>query len=101
LAKSQYVVFYCRKARGWNAGLAMVRIKPRTETVDIILPVKKRQLASALPKRLFNRLNLKTVNGGCFALRASALDREGVGIVARAIGKLVASGTIELPKAEG
>ena len=101
LAKSQYVAFYCRKVEGWNAGLAMVRIKPRTQTVDITLPVKRAAIAKALPKRLFNKLSLDAMKSGCFLTRASGLDREGVGIIARAIGKLVASGTIELPKAEG
>jgi hypothetical protein len=101
LAKSQYVAFYCREARGWNAGLAMVRIKPRTVTVDITLPVDEADLKKALPKRLFNKLQVDGVGSGRFITRLWGLDREGVGIAAKAIGKLVESGKIELPKAEG
>lgn len=101
LHKSNYITFYCRMAQGWNVGLALVRVKPRTQTVDIILSVDSKRLAEALPKRLFKKLDCDSIKSGRFITRASKLDREGVGIIARAIGKLVENGTIELPKADG
>jgi RNA polymerase sigma factor (sigma-70 family) len=97
LDKSGYVSLYAKTLAGRDMALALVRPKPRLGNVDIEIGPDVDQLKKAVGAKTFKKIDAKEFNDGQFHTLSRGLDKEGVALMAEAIGRLVKKKMIVLP----
>lgn len=97
--RSHYIAWYCSTTQGYDKAVAMVIFHPRFRNVDIALPVWPEAVSDLLNIRAAKKLHVAPWNNGQFKSICAKLDREGIGLCAETIRKLVDTEVIKLPGA--
>ncbi len=94
-ARTGYVAWYCTTLDGPRP-LARVRFLPRTEELNVEIPITKSQLRKCLAKDAFASLNVRAWVSGYFHSRCQHLGDAAVDLCATTVAELVLDGSLRL-----
>lgn len=89
--------YYVGGPQGNDPGLVRLVYRSQTDTVDVLLSADVRRLQDVMGRKTYMKMDPEPAVEGWFRTQVSRADKERLAIVADAIGRLLAQGTLELP----
>lgn len=102
LATCDYVTFYCSSEGGPHHAMASFRFRPGSSVIDVELPVEAVTLEAAIPKKKFEKLDVRPLDRGLLRSVVKAVDDEAtIGLIVETLRRFADDGRMAMGPSRG